>query len=86
MNELIIESIWFIAAIWTTASFLPQAIKTIKTKDTKSLSLPMYIMFTFWVFMWLVYGLMIISYPIIIANTITLILAWTILLYKVKYK
>ncbi len=85
MNKIIIDSIGFIAAFWTTASFLPQAIKTIKTKDTQSLSLPMYIMFTFGVFMWLIYWLMIISYPVIIANAITLILAWTILGYKIKY-
>ena len=86
MNDIIIESIWFIAAFWTTASFLPQTIKTIKTKDAKALSLPMYIMFTFWVFMWLIYWLIITSYPVIIANAITLILAWTILGYKIKYK
>jgi MtN3 and saliva related transmembrane protein len=44
-----------IAAFSTTISFLPQAIKTIKTKDTKALSLPMYLLFTFGVFMWLIY-------------------------------
>ena len=86
MNNTIIEIIWYIAAFWTTVSFLPQAIKTIKTKDTKALSLPMYIMFIFWVFMWLIYWLMITSYPVIIANTITLILASIILWYKIKYK
>ena len=86
MNETIIEIIWFIAAFWTTASFLPQALQTIKTKDTKALSLPMYILFTFWVFMWLIYWIWVMSYPVIIANAITLILAWIILWYKIKYK
>jgi len=86
MNQTIIDIIWFIAAFWTTASFIPQAVKTIKTKDTKALSLPMYILFTFWVFLWLVYWILVNSYPVIIANAITLILAWTILIYKIKYK
>lgn len=85
MEKLTIEIIWSIAAFCTTASFLPQAIKTIKTKDTKSLSLPMYILFTFWVFMWLLYWIWVNSYPIIIANSITLILAGIILGYKIKY-
>ena len=84
--ENIINIIWYIAAFSTTVSFLPQALKTIKTKNTKSLSLPMYIMFTFWVWMWLIYWILLNAYPIIIANTITLLLAWIILWYKIKYK
>ena len=80
------EIIWMIAAFSTTISFLPQAIKTIKTKDTKSLSLPMYLLFTFGVFMWLIYWIEINSLPVILANSITLILAWIILIYKIKYK
>ena len=84
--ENIINIIWYIAAFSTTISFLPQALKTIKTKNTKSLSLPMYIMFTFWVWMWLIYWILLNAYPIIIANTITLLLAWIILWYKIKYK
>ncbi len=86
MKEIIIEGVGFIAAFWTTASFLPQAIKTIKTKDTKALSLPMYILFVFWVLMWFIYWILVMSWPIIIANFITFLLAWTILIYKIKYK
>ena len=80
------EIIWMIAAFSTTFSFLPQAIKTIRTKDTKALSLPMYVLFTFWVFLWLIYWLQINSLPVILANSITLILASIILFYKIKYK
>jgi len=80
------EIIWYLAAIWTTLSFIPQVIKTIKTKDTKALSLPMYIIFTIWVFLWLIYWYKINSYPVIIANFITFILASIILWYKIKYK
>ncbi|MFP5041584.1 SemiSWEET family sugar transporter [Parasediminibacterium sp. JCM 36343] len=74
------------AAFCTTASFLPQALQTIKTKDTKGISLSMYSLFTFGTLLWFTYGLMSMNYPVFIANGITLILALIILTYKVKYK
>jgi MtN3 and saliva related transmembrane protein len=77
------EIIGYLAAILTTASFLPQAILTIKTKDTKSLSLSMYAMFTLGVLFWLIYGLSIADKAIIFANSITLILAAAILSVKI---
>lgn len=73
-----------IAALLTTVSFLPQALKTIKTSDTKSLSLPMYSLFVLGVFLWLLYGLKTDQISIIIGNLITLILAGIILGYKLK--
>jgi MtN3 and saliva related transmembrane protein len=84
MNTLTI--IGFVAALCTTISFLPQAIKVIKTKQTKDLSLVMYLTFTIGVFLWLVYGLISDDLPIIIANAITLVFAITILIMKIKYK
>lgn len=75
-----------IAAILTTSCFLPQAWKVIRTKDTKSLSLSMYTMFTAGVVSWLFYGILIESLPIIIANSFTLILSSIILVYKIKEK
>ena len=74
------------AAACTTFSFLPQAIKVIKTKNTKDLSLAMYSIFTAGVFLWLVYGVFVRDIPIIIANSITFILAATILIMKIRYK
>jgi MtN3 and saliva related transmembrane protein len=74
-----------IAATLTTSSFIPQALKTWKTKRTKDLSLPMYIATTIGVFMWLVYGVLLNSLPLIIANTITLILVFCILVLKIKH-
>ena len=68
-----------IAATLTTISFLPQAIKTIKTKDTGGLSLPMYFMFVSGVSLWLIYGMMNKQMPIIIGNLVTLLLAGIIL-------
>ena len=77
------EMIGYIAATLTTVSFLPQAILTIKTKDTESLSLSMYSMFTLGVFCWLVYGVSISNKVIIFANTITFALASLILSFKI---
>jgi len=71
------------AAILTTISFVPQAIKTIKTQDTSGISLAMYLMFVCGVFLWLVYGFLITDKIIIIANSITLILAGSVLVVKI---
>lgn len=73
-----------LAAFLTTMSFLPQAIKTIKSRDTRQLSLPMYIMFVAGVALWIVYGLYVNSTPIIVGNVITLLLAGSILTVKIK--
>lgn len=72
------------AAALTTISFLPQAIKTIKTKDTGGLSFPMYLMFVTGVSLWLVYGMMNNQMPIIIGNLITLVLAGIIFGFMLK--
>ncbi|MDA0901974.1 MAG: SemiSWEET transporter [Proteobacteria bacterium] len=79
--EIIISSI---AAILTTLSFLPQAIKTIKSQDTKGISLLMYVLFTIGVAFWAILGFIINNYPMIIANIITFILAAVILLMKIR--
>ncbi|HCR85049.1 MAG TPA: hypothetical protein DIV86_00045 [Alphaproteobacteria bacterium] len=78
------EIIGTIAAIFTTISFIPQAVKVVKTNDTKSISKAMYICFSFGVFMWLIYGIMIESFAVIVANSITLPLALIILYKKIK--
>lgn len=75
-----------IAAVLTTISFLPQAMKTIKEKNTEGISLGMYSMFTGGVLLWLVYGLFVKDIPIIVANAITFILAVTILALTIKYR
>jgi MtN3 and saliva related transmembrane protein len=77
------EMIGYLAATLTTASFLPQAILTIRTRDTESLSLSMYSLFTLGVFCWLVYGIYISNKAIIFANAITLVLAASILSFKI---
>ncbi len=77
------ESIGYIAAVLTTSSFLPQAILTIKTKDTESLSLGMYSAFTLGVLLWLIYGVYLDDKAIIFANAITLVLSASILSVKI---
>ncbi len=73
-----------VAAFCTTISFLPQAIQTIRTKDTSSISLAMYSIFTFGTLMWLLYGLFSYNLPVSLANGVTLILSSTILIYKIR--
>ncbi|MDZ5255232.1 SemiSWEET transporter [Clostridium sp. LIBA-8841] len=75
-----------LAAILTTASFIPQAIKVIKTKDTSGISLIMYSMFTIGVFLWIIHGFIINDLAVILANSCTFIFAVIILFFKIKYK
>ena len=75
-----------LAAILTTASFIPQALHTFQTKDVRGISLAMYGAFTAGVFLWLVYGLLLDAWPIVIANAITLSLAASIRVMKVRYR
>jgi MtN3 and saliva related transmembrane protein len=78
--------IGFTAAFLTTFAFLPQAIKTIKTKHTKDLSLPMLVMVELGLLCWLAYGLLSKSSPIIAANTVSIVFISIILYMKIKYK
>lgn len=79
-----LEYVGYVAAFLTTAAFFPQAIKTIKTRDTHALSLSMYSLFSAGVFCWLLYGFVINDYAIIGANLITLLLALSILFIKIN--
>ena len=86
MIEFIIKYIGFFAAFCTTFAFLPQAIKVYKTKSTKDISLYMFLIFTIGVLSWLIYGLIIGDLPVILANAVTLVLSFFILIYKLKFK
>lgn len=77
------DTVGAIAAFLTTLSFLPQAILVLRTRNTDGLSLMMYAMFTSGIFCWLVYGLMIQSLPVILANLVTVCLAALILTIKI---
>ena len=86
MINFIMKYIGFFAAFCTTIAFLPQAIKVYKTKSTKDISLLMFLIFTIGVLSWLIYGFIINDYPVILANSVTLILSLFILIYKIRYK
>ena len=75
-----------LAACLTTVSFVPQAWLSFRTRDVSGISLGMYSVFTVGVALWLVYGLLLNSWPMVIANTITLVLALMILGMKLLYR
>ncbi len=75
-----------LAGTLTTVAFFPQAIKAWKTRSTKDVSLGMFGLFAAGVFLWIIYGIGIQSVPVIVANTITFVLAVTILVLKIKHK
>lgn len=81
--NLLPDVVGYLAATLTTASFLPQALLTLKTRDTQSLSLGMYGLFTAGVLLWLIYGIFLVNPAIIIANSITFLLAAMILSFKI---
>jgi MtN3 and saliva related transmembrane protein len=87
MNTMnMIEFLGYCAAFCTTFSFLPQALQIIRSKDTRAISLPMYATFTLGIALWLAYGIAIESWPVTVANTITLLLAGFILMMKIRFK
>jgi MtN3 and saliva related transmembrane protein len=75
-----------LAAVLTTSSFVPQVLHTFRTKDVSGISLGMYSAFTVGVGLWLVYGLLLDAWPIVIANAITVSLATCILVMKLRYR
>lgn len=79
------EWIGYVAATLTTLSFLPQAIKTIRTRDTRGISLGMYVAFTIGVACWFGYGIVLMSWPMIVSNLVTLGLSATILVLKLRH-
>lgn len=85
MNFSFSVTIGFIAASLTTVSFIPQLIKTVKTKETKHISLFMYLIFTLGVAMWVIYGALTHDLPVILANSITLCFISIILFLKIKH-
>ena len=85
MNSTNTEFLGYLAAILTTAAFLPQLIKTLKTKKADDVSLITLIMFLSGVGSWIIYGYKISSFPILLANIITFILNLLILISKIYY-
>ena len=81
-----IDLFGFLAALLTTIAFLPQLYKTWKTKSADDVSLIMLILFIIGLFCWIIYGLKINSIPILVANIITFIFNFSILILKITYR
>ena len=83
MSPEFVNLIGYPAAFLTTVAFVPQAWKSWRTRDLSGISLPMYALFTLGVALWLIYGVLIGSFPIILANAATFLLASMVLWLKV---
>ena len=81
-----VATLGIVAAVSTTIAFFPQAIKTIRDKDTAAISKSMYSLFTIGTLLWLLYGIFTKNFPVILANAVTFALASVILFYKFRYK
>jgi MtN3 and saliva related transmembrane protein len=79
------ELVGYLAAFLTTVSFVPQAVRTFRTRDVSGISLWMYSVFTVGVGLWLLYGVLLAAWPVVIANAVTLALACCILAMKIRY-
>ena len=79
------EWVGYAAATLTTVAFVPQAIRTLRTRDTRGISLVMYVVFTVGLCFWLAYGIVLGSWPMIFSNVVTLVLALLILGLKLRH-
>jgi MtN3 and saliva related transmembrane protein len=75
-----------VAGTLTTVAFVPQVVKAWRTRSTHDISLWMFSLFNTGLVLWLVYGFRIGSLPIVVSNIVTLVLALTILCFKLRYK
>ncbi len=80
------QYIGLVAAVLTSASFIPQALRVIKTKDTSGISLIMYSMFVLGVVLWTIHGVIIKDAAVLFANIVTFVFSSIVLVYKIKYK
>ncbi len=82
----IVTVIGLVAGTLTTAAFLPQVVKTWRTRSTKDISLGMFLTLCSGITLWLIYGIATRDFPLILANGVTICLAGTILVFKLRYK
>ena len=85
MTAAWIDAIGSVAAVLTTVSFIPQAWHSFKTRDVSGISLVMYSVFTLGVALWLLYGFLLQSWPLMVANSIALVLSASILGMKLRF-
>ena len=80
------DTLGLLAGALTTVAFIPQVVKIWKPRHTRDISLGMFAIFSAGVFLWLLYGIQIGATPVIVSNIVTLGLALTILIFKIRYK
>ena len=85
METIIIDILGYVSATFTTIAFLPQIIKTIRTKSAKDVSMGMFVFFTTGVFLWIIYGALTNTMPLIIANSVIFCLSPIQIILKIKY-
>jgi MtN3 and saliva related transmembrane protein len=85
MNSLFINTIGLLAGLLTTIAFVPQVLKIYRTKSGRDISARMFTMFSIGILLWLYYGVLLQSIPIILANAVTLVLTLAILALKIRY-
>lgn len=85
MKKLYIDIIGIVAGTCTSMSFIPQIVKILRTKQVRDISLRMYIVLTSGISLWLVYGILIKEFPIILANGAALVLCTTVIIAKIRY-
>jgi MtN3 and saliva related transmembrane protein len=81
-----IDPIGYLAAALTTVAFIPQVLHTWRLRSANGISLGMYVTFTIGVVLWLLYGVLLGAWPIIIANTVTLALTTSVLVLAIRYR
>ena len=86
MSITLIDVVGSAAACLTTISFVPQAWQSFRTRDVSGISLGMYSVFTAGVAMWLAYGVLMDSWPIVVANAVTLVFSIAILAMKLRFR
>ncbi len=88
MSTLAFSPTWIgiAAALLTTAAYAPQAIQAWRSRSTKDVSLAMFTMMVAGILLWLIYGILIVDVPLILANAVTLVLVGAILLAKIRFR
>lgn len=85
LNAHAVEDVGFAAAFCTTSAFIPQLVRVIRLRSARDVSLPTFLLFSVGLFLWMLYGFWVHSYPVILSNGLTLILSLGILILKLRY-
>ena len=79
------DLVGYAAGVLATTAFVPQVAKTFKARSARDISLGMYVLFCTGVGLWLLYGMLIVSWPVILANFVTLVLSGAVLVLKLRH-